>query len=76
TLMGTTVKASELRRNLFSLLDQCLSTGTPIEVPRKGGMVRIVPVSRRVPVAQLPRRPGAVVDAGTLDSFSPAEWKP
>ena len=71
-----TIKASELRKNLFSLLDQCLETGVEIEVPRRGGMVRIVAVSRRLRIADLPRRPGAVVDGETLDAFSPAEWRP
>ena len=71
-----TVKASELRKNLFGLLDRCLATGEQIDVPRKGGSVRIIAVRRRVPVADLRRRPDVVVDGDTLDSFSPAVWKP
>ena len=71
-----TIKASELRKRLFSLLDRCLETGEEIDIPRKSGFVRITAADRRLPIADLPRRPGAVVDADSLDTFSPAEWKP
>ena len=71
-----TVRASELRKDLFRLLDRCLETGTAIDVPRKGHTVRIAALRQRVRVADLPRRPGVVVDGDTLDGFSPAEWRP
>ena len=71
-----TIKASDLRKNLFILLDRCLATGEQIDVPRKAGVVRIAAVKRRVAIQDLPRRPGVVVDGETLDSFSPAVWKP
>ena len=71
-----TVKPSEFRRRLFELMDQCLRSGESIDIPRNGGLLRLTPVSRRVPISRLPRRPGVVVDGESLDSFSPAEWKP
>ena len=71
-----TVKASELRRDLFRLLDLCLEQGTAIEVPRKGRLVRISAPRPRIKVADLPRRPGVVVHGDDLDRFSPAEWRP
>ena len=71
-----TVKVSELRRDLFRLLDLCLDTGTSIDVPRKGRTLRIAALPRRIKVADLPRRPGVVVDGDGLDRFSPAEWRP
>ena len=37
-----TVTASVLRKDIYHLLDQVLETGTPIEVKRKSGMVKIV----------------------------------
>lgn len=70
-----TVKASELRRELFRLLDLCLETGTEIEVPRRGRIVRIVAPRPRIKVADLPRRPGVVINGNDLDRFSPAEWR-
>ena len=70
-----TVKASELRKDLFRLLDRCLEAGTAIDVPRKGRTVRIAALRRRIKVADLPRRPGVVVAGDELDRFSPAEWR-
>lgn len=70
------VKASELRRNLFTLLDRCIETGESIEVHRKNGAVLIGPLRRRTRVADLPTRAGVLVDGDSLDSFSPAEWNP
>ena len=71
-----TVRASDLRKDLFRLLDRCVEKGTAIDVPRKGRTVRIAALQRRVRVADLPRRPGVVVDGDKLDRFSPAEWRP
>ncbi len=70
------IRASEFRKNLFTLIDRCIATGEQIEVIRRTGKVRIIPVTRRLPIAGLPRRPGTVVDGNSLDSFSPAEWHP
>ncbi|MCK4516734.1 MAG: hypothetical protein KAU31_15845 [Spirochaetaceae bacterium] len=70
------VKPSELRRRLFELMDQCLESGETIDIPRKGGTLRLTAISRRVPIALLTRRPGRVVGGDELDTFSPAEWRP
>ena len=70
------LKASEFRRNLFSVLDHCLESGEPIEVERRQGIVEISPLKRRRKVAELPHRPDILVDGDALDSFSPAQWKP
>jgi len=37
------VTATELRQNLYRIIDTVLETGESVEVARKGGMVRIVP---------------------------------
>jgi prevent-host-death family protein len=37
------VTATELRQNLYRIIDTVLETGEPVEVARKGGTVRIVP---------------------------------
>ena len=71
-----TVSASELRRDLFRLLDRCLETGTEIEVPRRGRILRITALPPRLKVADLPRRLGVVVGGDDLDRFSPSEWRP
>jgi hypothetical protein len=37
------VTASQLRQNVYRLLDKTLETGKPLEVRRKGHTLRIVP---------------------------------
>ena len=34
---------SQLRENLYRILDQVLETGAPVEVVRKGRIIRLVP---------------------------------
>ena len=71
-----TVKPSELRRNLFTLLDRCLETGEELSVPRKNGIIRIAAEQRRLTVRELTERPGVLIDGDTLDRFSPSAWSP
>jgi len=37
------MSASELRQNIYNLLDEVLETGIPLEIERKGKKLRIVP---------------------------------
>ena len=70
------IKASELRRNLFRILDRCIESGEPVLVERRHGTVALRPHTRRLKVQELPSRDGVLVDGDTLDSFSPSEWSP
>ena len=40
------VSTTELRQNLYRIIDSVLETGEPVEVVRKGRAVRIVPDTR------------------------------
>ena len=71
-----TVKASEFRKNMFSLIDRCLETGEEMEIHRPKGVIKIAPARRRIPIAQLQERAGILVDGDSVDAFSPAEWRP
>lgn len=70
------INASDFRRRLFSILDACIEDGVVYRVKRKTGVVEVQASCRRVPIANLPERPGALLDGESLDSFSPAEWHP
>ena len=37
------VTASQLRQDVYNLLDKVLESGTPLEIRRKGRVLRIVP---------------------------------
>jgi hypothetical protein len=52
------VTASKLRENIYRILDEAISTGTPIEVIRKGTVLRIVPEQRVSKLSRLKKRRG------------------
>ncbi len=37
------VSATQLRQNIYAILDEVLATGKPVEIERKGKVLRIVP---------------------------------
>ncbi len=41
-----TITPTELRGNIYNILDEILSTGIPIEVNKGGEKLRIIPVGR------------------------------
>lgn len=78
------VSATELRQNLYKLLDQVAATGVPVEIVRKGAKLRIVadasPASTRTlsKFARLPTNPNLISgdpeDLVHIDWSS--EWRP
>lgn len=55
-----TIKPTELRRNLYTLLDEVLKTGIPLEIDRKGELLRIIPISKSNKLENLVSRPDAI----------------
>ncbi len=47
---------TELRRNIYQVLDEVLETGQPVEVMRNGRQLLIVPVGPTRDLAALPKR--------------------
>ncbi len=41
TTMGKRITASHLRQNIYRILDEVIETGRPVEITRKGSVVRI-----------------------------------
>jgi hypothetical protein len=48
--------ASKLRANICGILDQVIATGTPVEVLRKGKVLKIVPETLAPKLARLKKR--------------------
>jgi antitoxin (DNA-binding transcriptional repressor) of toxin-antitoxin stability system len=69
------VTATQLRQDLFRLLDEVLESGQPLEIRRRGRVLRVVP---EVPVRKTSRlfaRDGVIVgDPEELVSLSSADW--
>lgn len=51
------LSASKLRENIYRILDQVLETGVPVEIERRGKLLKIVPAETADKLENLPKRP-------------------
>ena len=65
------ITASKLRENIYRILDEAISSGTPVEVVRKGTVVRIVPEKRPAKLSRLKKRKGF---KGNPDDILRMDW--
>jgi hypothetical protein len=71
------MKPSSLRENLYRVLDQVLETGMPIEIERRGKIVKITPAEPRSKLANLKPRPYLLSDPEELVEMDwSGEWRP
>jgi len=63
--------ASKLRENVYGILDQVLETGTPVEIVRKGKVLKIVPETPAPKFARLKRRKAF---KGDVDNILGMDW--
>ena len=47
------IKATQLRQNIYKILDSALETGRLVEVERKGKIIKIVPPKKESKLARL-----------------------
>lgn len=55
------VTASQLRQDVYRLLDEALETGVPIEIERRGRRLRVVPVDSGSKLDRIKGNPNAIV---------------
>jgi prevent-host-death family protein len=67
-----TITASKLRANIYRVLDQAVETGVPVEVVRKGIVLRIVPETRPSKLSRLKKRTAFV---GDPDDIFKIDWR-
>lgn len=48
--------ASQLRADIYNLLDEVLSTGKPLEIERGGQILKIIPPGYKDPVSYKPKK--------------------
>jgi prevent-host-death family protein len=72
-VMMKSVTPTELRGNLFNLLDEILKTGIPLEIDRGGKRLRIVPVEKIDKLQNLVRRPDVIL--GDPDELISLSWE-
>jgi prevent-host-death family protein len=64
------ITASKLRANVYRILDEVIATGTPVEIVRKGTVLRIV-TERPSKLARLKKRTGF---DGDPDEIMGMDW--
>ena len=69
---------TQLRRDLYRILDRVLQTGTPVEIDRDGNLLKIVPVEQPSRLDRLVPHPREIlVDPEELVEIDwSSEWKP
>jgi prevent-host-death family protein len=65
------VTASKLRENVYRILDEAIETGVPVEVVRKGKVLKIVPEKPFSKLARLKKRD---VFVGNSDDIIGMDW--
>lgn len=72
------ITVSELRQNVYKLLDEVLEKGVPLDIERKGRRLRIVPVDQVSKVSRLVPHPETIHgDPDDLVHMDwSGEWKP
>jgi antitoxin (DNA-binding transcriptional repressor) of toxin-antitoxin stability system len=71
------LKASQLRENIYRILDEILETGVPVEIERRGKILRIVPAERRSKLENLKPREYLLSDPEELVHLDwSGEWRP
>ena len=66
------VTASELRQNIYKLLDRVLESGEPLEIERNGRRLRVVPLDAPPKLDRLAEHPGYIV--GDPEELVHVDW--
>ncbi len=68
-----TVSPTELRSNIYKLLDEVLNSGVPIEIKKGEKLLRIVPVEKSNKLMNLTTRSNVIV--GDPDGLVDISWE-
>jgi len=68
-----TITVTELRGNIYKLLDEVLDTGIPIEINKGDKKLRIIPVKTKNKLQNLVSRPNVI--KGNPDDLVEISWE-
>ena len=68
-----TITPTELRANIYKLLDEVLRTGLPIEIKKGNRRLRLIPVEKNDKFRNLVSRPGVI--QGDPDDLAALNWE-
>ena len=70
------ITTSHLRQNIYRLLDRVATTGIPLEINRKGKILKIIPVAKTDKLKNLKKRIGLNCDSDEIISMDwSGEWQ-
>ena len=72
--MKTQVTASKLRENIYSILDEVLETGIPVEIVRNGRTLRIVADENSPKPSKLDRLTKRDLVVGDINDLVHLDW--
>ncbi len=68
-----TISVTELRGNIYKLLDEVLETGIPIEIIKGGRKLKIIPAEKVDKLQNLVKRPHVI--KGNPDDLVDISWE-
>jgi len=68
-----TITPTELRENIYRLLDQVIETGVPIEIKYRGKKLRLIPMTKIDKFQDLEYRPEII--RGNPEDLIHIEWE-
>jgi prevent-host-death family protein len=66
------ISVTELRANLYKIVDRVIETGVPVEIERKGGRVRLEPAQPKSKLQKLAGNPHTIV--GDPEEIVHVDW--
>jgi prevent-host-death family protein len=68
-----TITVTELRANIYNLLEEILTTGIPLEINKGGRKLRITPIQKPNKLQNLVRRPEII--QGDPEDLVSMQWE-
>ncbi|MFW5923772.1 MAG: type II toxin-antitoxin system Phd/YefM family antitoxin [Planctomycetota bacterium] len=68
------MKTTELRENIYNVLDRIIETGKPVEIERKGAKLKIVPEKDVSPLERLKNKKKKKAYKGDSDELIHMDW--
>ncbi|OAI49205.1 hypothetical protein AYO45_00460 [Gammaproteobacteria bacterium SCGC AG-212-F23] len=66
------ITVTELRTNLYKIVDQVIATGVPVEIERKGVKVKLIAEKKKNKLSNLIRRPDCII--GDPEDIVHMDW--
>lgn len=67
------ITPTELRKDIYQILDKILETGTPIEIIRNGKLLKIIAIEKTNKLDNLITRPKTIL--GNADELADIHWQ-